>query len=289
MNNIKRLKVLKVSGSLILLVMATLLQSCSRTKPSLEEAGTPPMTMMEVGVPVEDTTERWQMKVLEPAQILPDKVVQLRIGLQNLSHPEPEAQLINGSESHILIIGKDADEFQNLSPRQEKAGEILVSTRFSHPGEYILAWQFTTNSNKNHVLVQKLSVGKGATGSARNEVDADKAKVVDGYEFSVSDLPERAGQMAMPTFRITRDSRPLSNIQSIKESLPKVAGYAVIISENGDRVIRTAPVSQPSANKLFQSPIMFHTIVPTAGRYKIWGQFRINSKIETVSFSFDVR
>ena len=276
--------------ALLLVVLSHSLLSCAKKEP-LEEAGTPPMTTMEMKVPEEDKTEIWSMKIAPVVHVLPNQPGTITLQLKNESagaHPDPKNQRIDSNGAHLLIISKDTNEFQNLTPAVESSGRVQAVATFPHPGQYMLCLQFTTLNNKNHSIVQPLQIGSGATGLPTKQADADKAKEVDGYEFRVFDYPTQSGQIAMPTFRITKDSRPESAIQPIDPQAHKDAGYAVVISNDGQSFFRTIPVSQASANKLFQSPIMFHTVVPNPGMYKIWAQFKLNDKIETVNFSFKV-
>jgi hypothetical protein len=276
--------------TLMLVVLSHSLLSCAKKEP-LEEAGTPPMTTMEMKVPEEDKVEIWSMKVSPVSHMVPGQPGTITLQLKNESagsHPDPKNQRIDSNGAHLLIISKDTNEFQNLTPAVETSGRVQAVATFPHPGQYMLCLQFTTMANKNHSVVQPLQIGSGATGLPTRDADADKPKEVDGYQFRVFDYPTESGQMAMPTFRITKDSRPQSAIQPIDPQAHKDAGYAVVISTDGQTFLRTIPVNQASANKLFQSPIMFHTVVPKPGMYKIWAQFKMDDKIETVNFSFKV-
>ncbi len=284
----------KLARTLIFLLLSCSMISCAKKEP-LEEIGSPPMTTMEMKAPQDDKTETWSMKVLPVTTAAPKQPCTINIQVKNESastSADPKNQKIDSDTAHILIVSKDVDEFQNLRPIIEGGGRIQAVATFQHPGKYMLCFQFTTLTNKNHSLVQPLEIGAASTSDSiakpAPSTDAEKPKEVDGYKFRVYDYPTQAGQIAMPTFRITKDSRPESAIQPIDPHNLKDAGYAVVIKSDGQSFIRTGSVNQPSANKLFQTPVMFHTIVPEPGLYKMWAQFKINDKVETVDFCFKV-
>jgi hypothetical protein len=274
--------------SLLLLSISLSLQSCSHKPAPLEEEGDPPMTVMEMKAPEEDKTEKWKLQITPQSTVDVGKPVALKLKVEQVGKSPSPAGEIKFAQSHILLICKDGNEFQNLRPAQAGPNEFATEVVFPHPGQYVVALQFATSPRKNHTVVVPFQVGKGSTGIASRKPDAEQTKTVDGYEFSLNSYPTKTGEIAMPTFRITSDKRPVSNIEVLNPALPNDAGYAVLISDDSNNFIQTVPVTVMAANKLFQQPVMFHTIVEKPGTYKIWAQFKINGKVSTVNFSFKV-
>ena len=291
-----------VFSALLLLSISLSLQSCSHKPAPLEEEGDPPMTTMEMKAPEEDTTEKWDLKVLPATTAEAGKPVSLKLQLKELgasgepssTAPGKEAAQatvpgkIKFAQSHLIVICRDGNEFQNLRPKQAAEGEFSADVTFPHPGQYVLCLQFASAPHKNHTLTVPFQVGKGSTGLASRKPDADVPKTVDGYEFTLNGYPTRALEIAMPTFRITHDHRPVSNIEVLDERYPNDAGYAVLISDDSRNFVQTVPVTVMTANKQFQQPVMFHAKVLRPGNYKIWAQFKIAGKVQTVDFSFKV-
>ncbi|MDR3616177.1 MAG: hypothetical protein P4L53_21640 [Candidatus Obscuribacterales bacterium] len=276
---------------LLLLSVSLSLQSCSHKPAPLEEEGDPPMTVMEMKAPEQDKTEKWKLAVTPQSTVDIGKPVALTLKVEQVgdgSHDVSPGASIKFAQSHILVICKDGNEFQNLKPAESGPNEFATEVVFPHPGQYVVALQFVTSPHKNHTVIAPFQVGKGTTGIATRKSDADQLKTVDGYEFTLSSYPVKTGEVAMPTFRITKDKRPVSNIEVLNPGLPNDAGFAVLISDDSNNFVQTAPVTLMAANKLFEQPVMFHTIVEKPGNYKIWAQFKINGKVTTVNFSFKV-
>jgi hypothetical protein len=277
--------------ALLLLSISLSLQSCSHKPAPLEEEGDPPMTVMEMKAPEEDKTEKWKLAVTPQSTVEVGKPVALKLRVEPVGaggQSASPAGKIKFTQSHILVICKDGKEFQNLKPTESGPNELAAEVVFPHPGQYVVCLQFVTSPHKNHTVVVPFQVGKGATGIAALKPDADQPKTVDGYEFTLSTYPVKTGEVAMPTFRITADRRPVSNIEVLNPALPNDAGYAVLISDDSNNFVQTVPVTVMAANKLFEQPVMFHTIVEKPGSYRIWAQFKINGKVTTVNFSFKV-
>jgi len=49
------------------------------------------------------------------------------------------------------------------------------------------------------------------------------------------------------------------------------------------------PITNQSASKLYQQPIMFHVKVTEPGIYRMWSQFKIDGAIHTVEYTFEVK
>jgi hypothetical protein len=274
--------------ALLLLGVSLSLQSCSHKPANLEEEGDPPMTVMEMKAPEEDKTEKWKLEVTPQSTVEVKKPIALKLKVESVGTGVSADSKIKVAQSHILLICKDGKEFQNLKSTESGPNEFSTDVVFPHPGQYVVALQFATSPHKNHTVAAPFQVGKGSTGIAIRKPDADQVKEVDGYEFSLSSYPTRTGEVAMPTFRVTKDKRPVSNIEVFNPALPNDAGYAVLISGDCNSFVQTVPVTVMAANKLFQQPVMFHAIVEKPGTYTMWTQFRIDGKVLTVNFSFKV-
>jgi hypothetical protein len=53
--------------------------------------------------------------------------------------------------------------------------------------------------------------------------------------------------------------------------------------------LRTIPITNQSASKLFQQPIMFHVKITKPGMYRMYTQFKIDGTIHTVVYTFEVK
>jgi hypothetical protein len=282
----------------ILIVTILLAQGCSMSKPaSLEEAGTPPQASMEAELPKEEPPGQYAIQVSCDQAPKTEQPVLLKISLVNTNKEAPP--VLKEKESSLVMVSKDGSDFQRFFPKQVAPGKLECQATLVHGGLYNVCLQFTRADDKNFAAVTSVQLGKNESKGSDDKdkdkdndskqgwkKDTDKPKTVDGYEFIVRDCPENAGPtVSMPTFRITKEVRPVSNIEPMNNK----PGYAVVVNENGDRFYRTIALGQPAANKLFQQPVMFHVIVPDKGNYKIWAQFKIDGALHTVPFTFQVQ
>jgi hypothetical protein len=278
----------KLLGIGLLCSSVLLLQSCGKSKPPpSEESADPPMISMESAVPEEQPSGQFKLAVQSKdaaVGFVSEKPIdaELDVGSAN-GKPLPKLKM---KETNFIVIGKDAKDFQRIKPTQSADGKLQVAFTFPHDGDYEGCLQFTTSDGKNYTEVAPLHVGKGKTGIATLTPDKSFSKEVDGYRFQLVDAPETASDkmIAMPTIRITKDQRPISNIEPIDGK----AGYAIVIKEGEEDFQRTIPVTSESANKLFQQPVMFHVKVPEGGTYRLWAQFNIDGAVHTVNYTFTV-
>lgn len=197
--------------------------------------------------------------------------------------PIRNLQQVHEKILHLIVVSKDLSVFQHIHPELVGPGKLEVQTTLPKNGEYILYSQFSTPEKGEQTVRNKLQVGKDSSQRAKLIPDADKGKLIDGYTFKLTDYPQKAGEMAMPTVAIEKAGKPVTTI----ENYLGAGGHAVIISEDADSFLHVHPMTE-SKDGRYKSPIMFHTMIPKAGNYKLWTQFQIDGKVQTADFIFKV-
>jgi hypothetical protein len=195
--------------------------------------------------------------------------------------PIRNLQQVHEKILHLIVVSKDLSVFQHLHPELVGPGKLEVQTTLPQEGEYILYSQFSTPEKGEQTVRNSLQVGKASSQDARLVPDADKVKSSNGYTFKLTDHPEKAGEMAMPTVAIEKNGKPVDTI----ENYLGAGGHAVIISEDGDSFLHVHPMTESKDGK-YKSPIAFHTMIPKPGNYKLWTQFQVDGKVQTVDFTF---
>jgi hypothetical protein len=282
---------IKLSHFALLAGMIIALQGCAKsTPPPSEENSDPPMVSMESAVPEEQPAGAYKISVAGVDGAVASKAADLNIDLNAVDGKPFKLKM---KDTNFLIVGRDLNDFQRIKPEQAGPGKLKVKLTFPHDGEYLSCLQFTTDDGKNYSLTTPLKIGKVQAKSAKDvsasalTPDVGKPKDVDSYTFNLVDPPEVASttMVSMPSFRISKDKRPSSNIEAIDDK----AGYAIVVKDGGKDFLRTIPITNQSASKLFQQPIMFHVKVTEPGMYRMWSQFKIDGTIHTVVYTFEVK
>jgi hypothetical protein len=82
------------------------------------------------------------------------------------------------------------------------------------------------------------------------------------------------------------DGQPITDLQPYLGAM----GHCVIVSEDGQTYLHSHPeqLFNPTPDTHGGPAVMFHTIFPHPGLYKIWGQFQRNGKVLVSSFVVNV-
>ncbi len=220
-------------------------------------------------------------------QIEPNKSVQLTFSVKEKQSEIPvrSFERVHEKLAHLIVVSKDLTEFQHLHPDIVGAGKLSVKTTFPKDGQYLCFLQFSTPEHEEQTVKETLQVGSGSGGAEHRLVpDADKPKIIDGYKFSISSLPTATNVATMPMVAIEKDGRPVANIQPYLGA----GGHGVIVSEDAQYFLHVHPMSEATDGK-YASPVMFHTVIPKPGLYKMWAQFQIDGKLKVADFTFRVK
>jgi hypothetical protein len=96
-----------------------------------------------------------------------------------------------------------------------------------------------------------------------------------------------AGTHAMLMFRLVDRGQPVTNLEPYMGAM----GHCAIISQDTQMFLHCHPEQlYPCGPDSRGGPVIaFHTAFPSAGRYKIWGQFKRDGKIVVADFVVDVK
>ncbi len=170
---------------------------------------------------------------------------------------------------HAIVVRRDLTGYQHLHPRLAADGTWSVPVTLSEPGPYRVYADFVTGG-------EDLTLGADLTAPGDYEprplpAAADEARVA-GY-----DVRKRAGEDGTVTFRVSRDGRPVEDLQPYLGA----RGHLVVIRE-GDLAYLHVHPEEESADP---ASIGFHAELPTAGRYRMFLQFRHDGEVRTAEFT----
>jgi hypothetical protein len=186
--------------------------------------------------------------------------------------------LEHGKRLHLIAVRRDLTGYQHLHPTQRTDGSWTVPLRFTAPGTYRVFADFTPNGGRKTTLGTDVLVDGDA---AYRELPAPTTRAtVDGYDVAITGTP-RTGEMAKLTFTVTRDGRPVTDLQPYLEA----RGHLVALRADDLAYLHVHPKDEATPG----DRIAFMTELPTAGRYRLFLQFKHEGRIHTVAFTQEVK
>ncbi len=213
--------------------------------------------------------------------------------------PVSDLQIVHEKPLHLLIVSKDLSWYAHEHPALQPDGTFDLAFTFPSAGEFVLFHDFTPAGVGMQVVPVSLVV-EGTPPPPVKLVASDAGKAItDGYKVDLETNGKLvAGTETQLTYTITRDGRPVDNLQPYLGAM----GHLVIISEDLQQFVHSHPVggdhsddshgdaghghgghgASPSASA--KNQVGFHARFPTAGLYKAWAQFQHDGRILTVPF-----
>jgi hypothetical protein len=153
-----------------------------------------------------------------------------------------------------------------------------VPLRLTAAGAYRVFADFTPKGGERTTLGTDLTVDGPATYAA---LPAPAARAtVDGYDVAIAGAPT-AGKMAGLTFTVTRDGRPVTDLQPYLEA----RGHLVALRAGDLAYLHVHPEDGATPG----DRIAFMTELPSAGRYRLFLQFKHENRVHTVAFTQEVK
>jgi hypothetical protein len=172
---------------------------------------------------------------------------------------------------HFIVVRRDLTGFQHLHPTQASDGEWRVALRLSDPGTYRVFADFSTKGVK-HTLGADVAVDGSAT--ARPLPAAASSATVDGYRLTLDAGDPRAGGESNLRFSVTRDGQPVD-----VDPYLGARGHLVALREGDLAFLHVHP--DPDS-------LSFLAEFPSAGRYRLFLQFRHAGRVHTAASTQEV-
>lgn len=213
---------------------------------------------------------------------------------------------------HLLIVSEDLAEFDHVHPERQSDGSFKIVHKFANGGVYKLYADFTPQNSPQIVNLFDVTVGGPARPKAPLVADTDLTKTVDGLTFTLkAERPIKASRGVMLDFFVSDPSG--AAVTDLQPYLGAMAHF-VVISEDTNRFLHVhasegettkteaseggQPAMKDHGNMQMddkpekagsaEPTVQAHTEFPSAGLYKLWGQFQRAGKVYTVSFVLDI-
>ena len=192
--------------------------------------------------------------------------------------PVREYDVEHEREMHLIVVRRDFAEFQHVHPRLGSDGTWTVEVDLSASGVYRAFADFAT-ADASLTLATDVFVAGGFEPRPL-PAPASLADAGDGYEVKIEAEEPTGGTTAPVEFTVTRHGRELDAI----EPYLGADGHLVALREHDQAYLHTHPEGEPGG----RGPISFQVEYPTAGRYRLFLQFKHAGKVHTAAFTQEV-
>ena len=187
---------------------------------------------------------------------------------------------------HLFIVSRDLEYFAHVHPVLRADGALDVDVAVPHAGAYQLIADFMP-SGGGPQLIQKSFVTAGYDGpvAAVPQLAPDvRDKIAGGSRVALTIPPPIAGREGLITFDVSDQvtGRPVDDL----EPYLGATGHLLIASADLEIAAHSHPVAAISSAG--GPTIVFQTLFPRAGVYRMWMQFQRRGEVCTVPFTVSV-
>ena len=193
---------------------------------------------------------------------------------------------------HLIVVSEDLSFFDHVHPIRQADGSFTLAYKFPYLGKFLLFASIDPRGERAQVFRLPVSVDESGSTPAQPTtlaVSPAPAREVGPYHVEMILQPrvlvaERESQLA---FRLERDGQPVTDLTPYIGAL----GHCVIISEDTQTYLHSHPQQYTAslpAGAHGGPEVDFHTMFPSPGRYKVWGQFKRGNEMIVADFVVNV-
>ncbi|HEX8103197.1 MAG TPA: hypothetical protein VF533_11330 [Solirubrobacteraceae bacterium] len=184
---------------------------------------------------------------------------------------EPE----NGKLLHLIVVRSDLTAYQHLHPVLGRDGTWSIDVATPRAGRYRAIADFVVDGRK-YVVGTTLDVPGQAADRALPRPSLQAR--ADGYDVELQRPAElRAGEEAQLTFRVTRDGRPVRDLE------PYLGAYGHLVALHAPDLAYSHV--HPAGTDRAGGAITFDTELHARGAYRLFLQFQTGGRVHTVAFT----
>jgi hypothetical protein len=176
---------------------------------------------------------------------------------------------------HLIVVRRDLTGFQHLHPRMAADGTWSAPLRLGAPGSYRMFADFVHDGEPT-TLAGDLNAD-GAVHFEALPAAVDAATSDAGALVRLDEGAARPGEETDLRFDVTSDGRPAAI-----ESYLGAGGHLVALRDGDLAFLHVHPTFKRDGS------IGFAATFPTAGRYRLFLQFRTGGRLHTVAFTQEV-
>jgi hypothetical protein len=177
---------------------------------------------------------------------------------------------------HLIVVRRDLAGFQHLHPRMDATGRWSVTTTLPEGGVYRAYADFRAGGEAR-TLATDLHVA-GAYRPQPLPAPAHEDATA-GYAVTLEAHGARAGATSALTYAVARDGAPVTDL----EPYLGADGHLVALREGDLAFLHVHPEETAEPGR-----IRFAAEFPSAGRYRLFMQFRHHGSVRTVAHTLEV-
>ncbi|HEU5062011.1 MAG TPA: hypothetical protein VFT79_02520 [Solirubrobacterales bacterium] len=213
---------------------------------------------------------------ISPTQLARGEARELRFSIEGAEGPVTEFDELHERRMHLIVVRRDGAEFRHLHPEMDAAGTWTIPIEFAEPGVYRAFADFSVGGEQ-HTLASDVFVSGGEF-EARPFPPAQPLDATDGYEVRLKAGEPRAGEPTSLTFDVSEGGHPVHDLAPYLGA----KGHLVALREGDLAFLHVHP---EEGHEVDADEIVFEAIFPTAGRYRLYLQFRHDGVVRTVEYT----
>jgi hypothetical protein len=215
---------------------------------------------------------------LEQAELSRGRESELRFRIVGQDgQPVRDFEVEHDKRMHLIVARRDLTGFQHLHPRLGRDGEWSTQVALGEAGSYRVFADFK-RGGESQTLASDVAVD-GQADFRSLPPPKNTADTGDGYRVRLDAGRPVAGKETELGFSVTRGGRPVQ-----VEDYLGAKGHLVALREGDMAYLHVHPVeSAPGAEA-----IRFATEFPSAGRFRLFLQFKHEGEVHTAAFTEEV-
>jgi hypothetical protein len=177
---------------------------------------------------------------------------------------------------HLIVVRRDGSGFQHLHPEMDEAGTWTVPIELTKAGVYRAFADFSVAGDQ-HTLASDLFVSGGDFEARPFPPPAPVASTA-GYDVRLRTHELLAGASSSLIFTVSKDGEEVDDLAPYLGA----KGHLVALREGDMAFLHAHPEGGPA------SQVVFAATFPTAGRYRLYLQFRHEGVVRTAQFTVSV-
>ena len=203
----------------------------------------------------------------------------LRFRIENdAGEPVRDFAIEHTKRMHLIVVRRDLTGFQHLHPTMSSSGTWSARLTLPAAGSYRVFADFR-HDDRNETLAADLNVG-GAFDPDALPAPAERATTAGGYAVSIDAGRPRAGREADVAFTVTRGGRPVA-----VQPYLGARGHLVALRSSDLAYLHVHPAESAAGDV---GRVRFATEFATAGRYRLFLQFKHEGRVRTAAFTVTV-
>jgi hypothetical protein len=181
---------------------------------------------------------------------------------------------------HLIVVRRDTQGFQHLHPRMDRDGRWSTPITIPAAGSYRVFADFQRGGEKS-TLGADLAVN-GPVEWQPLPAPSSTTSTPSGYRVELAGR-SRAGAESELEFTVSRNGTPVKT-----EPYLGAGGHLVALREGDLGYLHTHPAGHDAGSREHEDSVPFATEFPTANRYRLFFQFKVEGQVHTAAFTRDV-